>query len=289
MGKRKKDGGGLAVAGLGLFASPWLVARYDAGTGWGLVGLAAVVLVTCAIVAVRRAQAQLPQARASLWGAGIALWLGPLAYCGAVSGTESRLAEEQERAAAAVEQRAEQERLARQAAVAAAARERVAEEAAWFMHEQLALPAESQAATVLARLNALEPEDDPQPALCYARWVLGRFTRADDAQQSVRAARKRVAAAERTLLRQLTREAEQGRGILCRDGESSPSCMCHGSWQGCCSHHGGIAGCEPIDPPTIDCPERSDEEQVMANREANLAAERRVGIASGAMGRSLEP
>ena len=31
--------------------------------------------------------------------------------------------------------------------------------------------------------------------------------------------------------------------LLCRDGSLSPSCVCGGSRRGCCSHHGGVAGC----------------------------------------------
>jgi hypothetical protein len=38
------------------------------------------------------------------------------------------------------------------------------------------------------------------------------------------------------------------RSLLCRDGTTSPTCMCsNGSHRGCCSHHGGIAGCEKED------------------------------------------
>lgn len=34
------------------------------------------------------------------------------------------------------------------------------------------------------------------------------------------------------------------RGLLCCDGSLSPSCSCGGSHRGCCSHHGGVCGCE---------------------------------------------
>ena len=33
-----------------------------------------------------------------------------------------------------------------------------------------------------------------------------------------------------------------GGSLRCNDGTISPGCRCPG-WQGCCSHHGGIAGC----------------------------------------------
>jgi len=31
--------------------------------------------------------------------------------------------------------------------------------------------------------------------------------------------------------------------LMCNDGTESPSCTCGGSHRGCCSHHGGVAGC----------------------------------------------
>jgi hypothetical protein len=34
------------------------------------------------------------------------------------------------------------------------------------------------------------------------------------------------------------------RSIRCCDGTLSPSCMCGASRRGCCSHHGGVCGCE---------------------------------------------
>ncbi|MCB9603697.1 MAG: hypothetical protein H6722_09220 [Sandaracinus sp.] len=36
----------------------------------------------------------------------------------------------------------------------------------------------------------------------------------------------------------------EGARVVCRDGTSSPTCRCGGSLRGCCSHHGGVAGCE---------------------------------------------
>jgi hypothetical protein len=37
---------------------------------------------------------------------------------------------------------------------------------------------------------------------------------------------------------------EASRRVRCCDGSLSPSCLCNGSHRGCCSHHGGICGCE---------------------------------------------
>jgi hypothetical protein len=42
--------------------------------------------------------------------------------------------------------------------------------------------------------------------------------------------------------------AERGAGrasgaLMCNDGTESPTCTCGGPRRGCCSHHGGVAGC----------------------------------------------
>jgi hypothetical protein len=39
------------------------------------------------------------------------------------------------------------------------------------------------------------------------------------------------------------RAATFGPRVRCRDGTLSPTCVCGGSLRGCCSHHGGVAGC----------------------------------------------
>ena len=40
------------------------------------------------------------------------------------------------------------------------------------------------------------------------------------------------------------REREASKRLMCCDGTASPSCSCYGSHRGCCSHHGGVCGCE---------------------------------------------
>ncbi len=40
-------------------------------------------------------------------------------------------------------------------------------------------------------------------------------------------------------------EPARTRHYLCRDGSTSPKCICGQKKNGCCSHHGGVAGCEP--------------------------------------------
>lgn len=64
-------------------------------------------------------------------------------------------------------------------------------------------------------------------------------------QQAAAAAQLR---AQREAVAQQRREEAARRGwemapLRCRDGTLSPSCVCGGSRRGCCSHHGGVAGC----------------------------------------------
>jgi hypothetical protein len=45
--------------------------------------------------------------------------------------------------------------------------------------------------------------------------------------------------------------------LRCNDGTRSPTCVCGGSWRGCCSWHGGVDGCPreeptpPVAPPGV--------------------------------------
>lgn len=54
---------------------------------------------------------------------------------------------------------------------------------------------------------------------------------------------------------QLSRQWERT-SLRCNDGSRSPSCVCGGGWQGCCSWHGGVDGC-PREPPTEPTPPTS--------------------------------
>jgi hypothetical protein len=68
-----------------------------------------------------------------------------------------------------------------------------------------------------------------------------RAERARAAQEEAK--RKREEALERA--RQAAEEAREAtRRVRCCDGNLSPSCLCNGSHRGCCSHHGGVCGCE---------------------------------------------
>jgi hypothetical protein len=58
-----------------------------------------------------------------------------------------------------------------------------------------------------------------------------------EAREAERARRREEAAQESALRRWSSAP------LLCNDGTQSPSCVCGGSHRGCCSHHGGVAGC----------------------------------------------
>jgi hypothetical protein len=67
---------------------------------------------------------------------------------------------------------------------------------------------------------------------------------------AVRRDKDREAKARQSALRRAARLEEEQRTnsraaapLLCCDGAWSPSCVCGGSHQGCCSHHGGVCGC----------------------------------------------
>ncbi|HVK84460.1 MAG TPA: hypothetical protein VM513_10160 [Kofleriaceae bacterium] len=61
------------------------------------------------------------------------------------------------------------------------------------------------------------------------------------AEREARAAEQRALRAQREQERR--ERARDYAPLLCGDGSLSPSCVCGGSHRGCCSHHGGVAGC----------------------------------------------
>jgi hypothetical protein len=64
-------------------------------------------------------------------------------------------------------------------------------------------------------------------------------------QRAAAEERQRVQAEQREKAREEAAERAQAyRPLLCSDGSLSPACTCGGSWRGCCSHHGGVAGCQ---------------------------------------------
>lgn len=58
-----------------------------------------------------------------------------------------------------------------------------------------------------------------------------------------RSAREERARQREIAQREAARRAWARAPLRCRDGTLSPSCVCGGSRRGCCSHHGGVAGC----------------------------------------------
>ncbi|WP_441288468.1 hypothetical protein ACSRUE_42025 [Sorangium sp. KYC3313] len=90
-------------------------------------------------------------------------------------------------------------------------------------------------------------------AYCRARELLDPIEAKDRPAPDVRKALALMKAKEAPLLRVERAEFEKLRGLLCRDGTMSPTCSCHGPHRGCCSHHRGVAGCEPL-PTEVSCP-----------------------------------
>lgn len=104
------------------------------------------------------------------------------------------------------------------------------------------------APTALAALKAALARDEPALA---KQQQLARDREAAEAKRQLAAAERQrqqeALAAERERRRQAAEEARSYRapsGLLCNDGTLSPSCSCGGSHRGCCSHHGGVAGCQ---------------------------------------------
>jgi hypothetical protein len=71
---------------------------------------------------------------------------------------------------------------------------------------------------------------------------------AEERRRAAEETRKRQAQARedrRRLAEEERRERQRmPRSVRCCDGTLSPSCMCGASLRGCCSHHGGVCGCE---------------------------------------------
>jgi hypothetical protein len=115
---------------------------------------------------------------------------------------------------------------------------------------ELARPWSERATECETELNWTN-EEKQQERLCYAAWLVSTAPEGDKQAKALERHRKKV---EREVLAALRREAMASRSIVCADGEYSPTCMCNGNHRGCCSHHGGIAGCERIEEPKITCP-----------------------------------
>ncbi|MBA3465703.1 MAG: hypothetical protein H0T46_37570 [Deltaproteobacteria bacterium] len=113
----------------------------------------------------------------------------------------------------------------------------------WRRYSQTAIPGERERASALARARS---EQKKQTAIAEALERTEARQRAR--QQAVedakaRAEERRAQQREAARIRAEKRAEWSSSPLLCRDGALSPSCTCGGNHQGCCSHHGGIAGC----------------------------------------------
>lgn len=128
----------------------------------------------------------------------------------------------------------------------------------------LAQPAPELISGAVARLDGADKFNLPK-AVCYARWVQARTTDAEPAE------RRELDRAERSGARavQLERRrlAVANRSLICRDGSGS-NCECTGSRRGCCSGHGGVARCSPLEVRELQCSDLSDEDQAEDHLEA---------------------
>lgn len=71
-----------------------------------------------------------------------------------------------------------------------------------------------------------------------------RAERLAAAREQARQKAERIAMEKQRRREEARRRSWAMAPLLCRDGSLSPTCLCgRGSYSGCCSHHGGVAGC----------------------------------------------
>lgn len=92
---------------------------------------------------------------------------------------------------------------------------------------------------------------DAVRAIETARAQLDRIATADRCSADVMPAFRALHDRETQLAHDEYASAMSARMALCCDGESSPSCTCNDIHRGCCSHHGGVCGCEHVDRPSV--------------------------------------
>lgn len=220
-----------SILGLALFT--WLL--FDRSHWWGIRWFSARRAGTLAIVV----------ASALLLMLGV-VWGADSRADEARERVRAQRAEDEARATLAEQQAAEARRRADEAVTEA---RREAERTRLILIETRRPPSE-RAAMALARLAA---GDDAQARYCAARHLLAPIPQSARDAADVRPAFRALRRAERESLAAQREAYEEGRGLLCRDGQMSPTCRCHGSHRGCCSHHGGVAGCDPL-PDEVFCP-----------------------------------
>lgn len=181
------------------------------------------------------------------------------AFMGYVYGdryTRARAAEEQERIR--VEAHAQAVADLERARELRAERQRAAEEqrrrTAAILAEENRAPRE-RASLILNLLSGYADagSNGPFAALCTARRQAARISADDRRDAYIRNALRTLADHERAALQDFRERFRGYRMVMCCDGVTSPTCECsRSSHRGCCSHHGGMCGCEPL-PTEITC------------------------------------
>jgi hypothetical protein len=193
-------------------------------------------------------------------GVGLPLLLAGLVIAFASCGISLKRVGEKERRHVALQVRA-QDQHRRQASQEAAAENRSAElnkrqeaepqlqKRNELIQAELERPLSERAVEAKTSLEKAEGREEVARAICYGDTLLDGAETSSEIK-SLRKARDRAA---KEVTSEYQAELSTDRGLLCRDGSVSPTCSCGGSHRGCCSHHGGVAGCEPKPKVEIDC------------------------------------
>jgi hypothetical protein len=237
-----------------LIAGLWCATLIPGVIGFYSTTLAAVIVVTSATLAA----GAITRDRSKLFAAAM-LVPAVAAFTGSVYGgryERRRAAEEQERSQARALETAQND--LRRAAALRADRERAAAEqqrrAAAILEEARRTPRE-RAALIVNLLSGVGDAGSSGPfaALCAARQQAARIGAEGRRDSYTREALRSLAAFERDELAAFRERVRGYRMVMCCDGTASPTCECsRRSHRGCCSHHGGMCGCEPL-PTEIAC------------------------------------
>jgi hypothetical protein len=92
---------------------------------------------------------------------------------------------------------------------------------------------------------------DATIGICRAHHLLNPIDAKERTSPVVRVVLVQLAVKEAAQLRVERPAFLERRSLLCGDGTTS-DCACTGGHRGCCSSHGGVAGCEPL-PTAIYC------------------------------------
>jgi hypothetical protein len=100
--------------------------------------------------------------------------------------------------------------------------------------------------TLLVDLLAVAQSDEEKQLLVRANEeAIEAVRKAKDAEQQREEASRNAPSRGTSSASYSSGSSSGGSGrLLCCDGSLSPSCTCGGSRRGCCSHHGGVCGCD---------------------------------------------